>query len=203
MEWLIAVPLSYPVDETTLSVSRREKAAQYQKEDDRKRSLCAGVALDNALLHIGLRENDTAVAYTSQGKPFLPDYPEWHISLSHSGNWAVCLLSDAPSSVDIQQYRDGSFIAIAERHFSAAECAALQAFSPKEQQRLFFRLWCAKECVLKLRGTGLSGALSSVPVTVGETLAVDDGILGEYPMDGHQLTVVTTGQLPCTVEIIE
>ena len=203
MEWLIAVPLSYPVDETVLSASRLERAARYTNEDDRKRCLRAGFALDQALSHIGLREKNTAVAYTPQGKPFLPDYPQWHMSLSHSGNWSVCVLADAPCAVDVQQYRAGSFLALADRYFSVSESMLLRTFSPHEQQRLFFRLWSAKECVLKLRGTGLSGSLSSVPVTVGETLAVDDGILGEYPLDGHQLTVVTTGQLPRAVEIIE
>ena len=45
---------------------------------------------------------------------------------------------------------------LAERFFAPAEAQAMATLHGEEQQRLFYRLWTAKEAYLKGRGVGLS-----------------------------------------------
>lgn len=186
---LIAVPLSYAVNEEELSVRRREKAARFSKEEDRKRCLCAGVALDLALQTVGLREKTATIAVNENGKPYLSERPEWHFSLSHSGNWAVCALSDAPIGVDVEQYRDKEFLSLADRFFTREEYERLRQCPKSERETLFFRLWTEKESLLKAAGTGLSG-LSQCETLIG------DYAFRSYPLDGYALAVCTTGEFP-------
>lgn len=194
MAVLIAVSVAYPVDEEQLSVQRRKKAARFRQKADRKRCLCAGTALDLALQTVGLREKEVQIAYTEQGKPYLVDCPQWHFSLSHSGDWAVCLLSEAPVGVDVEQLRPLRDFSIASRCFTDEAFRQWQVLPEAERQLAFFRQWTRLESALKRQGTGLSG-LSSLN---GEP----EGPFREYPLAGYVLTACGD-RLPETLTIME
>ena len=87
------------------------------------------------------------------GKPYFPDAPQVHFSISHSGAYWLCAVSGAPVGLDIQQHRPCRAQALAQRFFSPEENAYLQ----KTDGIPFFDLWCAKESYLKYTGQGLSG----------------------------------------------
>ncbi|MBR2338766.1 MAG: 4'-phosphopantetheinyl transferase superfamily protein [Clostridia bacterium] len=194
MAVLIAVSTTYPVDAQQLSEARRAKAAQFQHPQDRALCLCAGWALDAALRTVGLRERTAVIVTGEHGKPFLSEYPRWHFNLSHSGDWAVCALSDAPIGVDIEQLRERDYLRLAQRHFSPDEVGALQTLSPTQQQERFFRLWTRKESWLKAQGIGLAG-LSSAPVAAYT--------FREYTLSGYALTVCTCGAFPDALVVME
>ena len=191
MAIMVLVSTAYPIDETALSLARREKAARFRKEEDRVRCLCAGVALDEALKTVGLREKSAHVGTGEHGKPYLIDHPEWYFSLSHSGEYAVCVLSSSPVGVDVEQIRPLSILPLADRYFTDEERAFLHRLPQSEQQTAFYRLWTAKESVLKAYGTGLTRPLNTVPIAAGETLTADLP-LREYPLDGYCLTAAGT-----------
>lgn len=44
------------------------------------------------------------VSRSKLGKPYLPQYPALHISVSHSGSWFVCAVSSQPVGVDLQEH---------------------------------------------------------------------------------------------------
>ena len=100
---------------------------------------------------IGIREQE--FARSAYGKPYLPRHPEVHLSISHSGNYVVCGVSDRPIGVDIQRIvrYDPD---VAERVCSAEELKRLKSSPDKASE--FTRLWAQKEAVLKQRGTGLA-----------------------------------------------
>ena len=191
MAIVVLVSTAYSIDETALSSARLARAAQFRNEEDRARCLCAGVALDTALRTVGLREKTVRIEKNKYGKPFLIDHPEHHFSLSHSGDYAVCALSDAPIGVDIEQCRPRSFLSLAERYFTPDECERLRALSTNDRTTAFYRLWTAKESVLKALGVGLSRPLNTVPITLGTTMSttVNDLSLQEYPLCGYCLTI--------------
>ena len=103
---LVAVHIDSAVHTEHLSAARLQKAAVFANADDRARCLCAGLALDGALRTVGLREKTAEIAYGEHGKPYLAAHPQLHFSLSHSGDWAVCALDDAPVGVDLEQLRE-------------------------------------------------------------------------------------------------
>lgn len=110
------------------------------------------------------------------------------ISLSHSGDYAVCAVSDRPVGVDIQRIVPVRF-GMLRRFFAKEEACAFQkryelqkcktgrarctdpaaagdersaVFLPGEVAHEFLRLWTVKESCMKLVGTGLALGLSNV-----------------------------------------
>ncbi len=83
-----------------------------------------------------------------------------HISISHSGPWIGCVVSDPedPIGLDLEDMsKNRSYKQI-----------ALYAFSDHENQYInktgvegFYRLWTAKEAIAKLQGKGLNTVLNT------------------------------------------
>lgn len=103
---------------------------------------------------------------TPEGKPYFADRQGLFLSLSHSGEYAVCAVSDVPIGVDIQEYRNvkrnmlkkvlcsEEQIALAERADNSEK--EKNGFLSAEEMIDFFRTWSAKEACVKCTGMGLS-----------------------------------------------
>ena len=122
---------------------------------------------------------ELAYVYGREGKPYFRDLP-FYFNLSHSGDYVLCVVSEAEIGADIQQHRrrekekdregsggsernafgDSSAVLgrLASRFFSERECAALNR-AGAEREQLFFRLWARKEAYGKLTGKGVTGVL--------------------------------------------
>lgn len=92
------------------------------------------------------------------GKPELVDFP-LHFSLSHSGEYVLCAVSESEVGADIQRMQPLDFLRLAGRFFTEAERAAIEVCGEAERQGLFFRLWARKEAYGKLTGRGIAAAL--------------------------------------------
>ena len=94
----------------------------------------------------------------AHGKPYFPDHPDCHFSLSHTRGMVVCALSNTRVGVDVERPR---IIrpALARRCFGEAELVWAQA----DKQR-FLALWTRKEAVLKCSGEGITRPLREIPV---------------------------------------
>lgn len=102
------------------------------------------------------------------GKPHLfldgEEYRGLQFNWSHSGAFALLAMArDVTPGVDIEQPREGvKILEIAQRFFAPAEAEILASCAAGEREALFFRLWCAKEAVLKGLGRGLAFGLERV-----------------------------------------
>jgi phosphopantetheine--protein transferase-like protein len=93
------------------------------------------------------------------GKPFFVNHPDLHFSLSHSGGEVAMAFSRTPIGFDMEKKgRHADFVPVARRFFSAAEAAQIAA-AGEHASSLFLNLWTAKEAILKLEGSGISGGL--------------------------------------------
>ena len=137
--------------------ARREKLAAFRHEGARRLSLAASLLLVRALSDEGLCTDE--IELTEYGKPCLPQLPDFHFSLSHSGNMVLCAVSDEEVGCDIELPR---------RFFHPAEQEWLFSQPEAEQSTAFFRLWTCKESFLKALGLGLSLPLDSFAVIPGE-----------------------------------
>lgn len=76
-----------------------------------------------------------------QGKPYFPDRPGWHFSLSHTKTHVLCALSDSPVGADVEALRD----------FPEKTIARLTDGREREDFD-FLELWVLRESLFKLRG---------------------------------------------------
>ena len=137
---------------SSLPTWRREKALQYKKLDDRKRSVLAFVLLQRALREeYGITEVPEFV-YNEFGKPSLPNLPI-HFSLSHCKDAVACAVSDHNIGIDVETivpYNPD----VARRVCTAAELEILEQSANKDVD--FIKLWTVKEAISKHEGMGVS-----------------------------------------------
>lgn len=152
---------AYQTDLTALPAWRREKAQQYKKLDDRKRSVLTFVLLQRALREeYGITEIPEFV-YNEFGKPSLPGLPV-HFSLSHCKDAVACAVSDHNIGIDVESivpYNPD----VARRVCSESELAMLNRSENKDAA--FIKLWTAKEAISKYEGMGLSMTFSDIDIS--------------------------------------
>ena len=105
------------------------------------------------------------------GKPYLTDRPEIHFSVSHSGSYWVCAVSDQPVGLDLQfRSRKGGTgngrhsDRIAERFFHPDENMYIQNAGD------FYDVWAAKESYVKYTGRGIGEGFERFAVADGEMI---------------------------------
>lgn len=140
-----------------ISEYRIKKAIKYKSENDKKLSILSSLLLDKALKAYGFNEKDMQYSFNAYGKPYFANAEELHFSISHSGDYAMVVISDNEIGCDIQQIKDVN-LSIADRFFSPAEGEYV------ESNEDFFRLWTLKESFIKAIGKGLALPLNSFSI---------------------------------------
>ena len=125
---------------------RRRRYERLRYTPARQESLGAGLLWRYAVERRGLSP-DEPVKFLQAGKPVFADREGVHFSLSHSGPYAMCAVSDQPVGVDVQKVKS-VHLSIARRfHFRERDWLAEQ---PAERQmEAFFRIWTRKEAWVK------------------------------------------------------
>ena len=168
----------------TLPHWRQEAAKNIKQNQNHKLSVAAGVLYARAINYAGISP-DTIVLENGHGKPYLRDYPDVHFSLSHSGDYAMCVISCFPIGCDIQKISDAR-THVARRFFTPAEQLYLQ--SSDNPQAEFTRIWTRKESYVKMKGLGISACpLTSFDVISDSSLP--DAIFYELDLPDHHATV--------------
>lgn len=113
------------------------------------------------------------------GKPYAP---EGYFSISHSGNYVVCAVSDRAVGVDVECVRPIPQ-RVTQRYFTEDERKLVDS-----DEVQFWRIWTGKEALCKRTGEGLAGLRHC------DTLAPPAGVaLTTVCRDGY---VVTMAELP-------
>ncbi len=141
----------------TISEYRLKKAKNYKNEDDRKLSILSSLLLDKALKKHDLSERNMKYTFNAYGKPYFANAEDLHFSISHSGEYAMVVLSDKEIGCDIQQIKDIN-LSIADRFFTAEERKYVKCTEN------FFRIWTLKESFIKAIGKGLALPLNSFSI---------------------------------------
>ncbi len=119
-------------------------------------SLCGRVLLGYILKnYYGIAS--FAYRYGENGKPYLENR-DIFFSISHSGNYVVCCISENEIGCDIEKIKDYN-PKVGKRFFTKKEAELLEN---KDTEDIFFaKLWTLKESILKKEGTGISGGLDT------------------------------------------
>lgn len=152
---------AYEAHLASLPIWRREKALQYKKFDDRKRSVLAFVLLQRALREeYGITEIPEFV-YNEFGKPSFSNLPI-HFSLSHCKDAVACAVSDYNIGIDVESVMPYN-PDMARRVCTADELKMLEQSSNKDVE--FIKLWTVKEAISKYEGMGLSLQFAEIDVS--------------------------------------
>jgi 4'-phosphopantetheinyl transferase len=114
---------------------------EYSKITNEKRK-CEFLAV--RLLLQKMMQKKQEIYYTNSGRPFLQE--KLHISISHSPELAVILLTDKPSGVDVESLQRKTDT-IATRFLSNSELQHIDTTPNPAITRILY--WCAKEALFK------------------------------------------------------
>lgn len=142
--------------------------SEYEKIKGNFLSVCNGRIyerkenlLGRLLLHRALEEQSAgeySVTYNGLEKPRLKCSEKLYFNVSHSGDYVVMCLSGCEVGCDIQEIKPLNS-RVAQRHYSENESRLIEESTNKDE--CFMRLWALKESILKFKGIGISGGLST------------------------------------------
>lgn len=121
------------------------------------------------------------------GKPFFPDMPDLHFSITHSGDYWLCAFASKPVGLDLQIHK--SFLSpgkLSQRFFHPAE----DRFLRENDYEKFFSLWTAKESWVKYTGRGFHDDPASFSVVSEDGMFpfINGGIFHQpHFRDGYSL----------------
>lgn len=146
---------------------RQEQIAGCAKKADKMRSLGAGLVLEAMLKNLDINLSKSPLEYGEHGKPFVPNRPDVHFNLSHSGDYAAGIWGKRPVGIDIEKIGKMNR-QVVRRFFHEGERRYLEGFSREEEQiQAFFRLWVLKESFMKVTGLGMRLPLNSFEISIG------------------------------------
>jgi 4'-phosphopantetheinyl transferase len=190
-----------------LSPDERDRAARFIFERDRRRYLAAHAGLHEILSrYLAIEPAQLSFDLGTNGKPnvaqaLAPGGIEFN--LSHSNEVAlVAVTLGHEVGVDIEHVREKfEFQDVADRFFTAQEVAAMRGLPSTLQRQAFFRCWTSKEAFLKAKGTGLSGALDEVKISLGsdEQVRVAANVPNWWlfeldPIEGYEAALVLASE---------
>ncbi len=153
-----------------VSEGRRRKVEACRTGEDKLRSLAGGLLLEE-LLRQNFYSPDRLIQ-DEKGKLKLEGEDSFYFNLSHSGEYAACVIGESPVGVDIQQYRPVKE-GLAKRFFQIQEANHLKQVRGSAKQELFFRYWSAKESYIKLTGEGFQRNFNSFGINLLENRVED------------------------------
>ncbi|WP_338732256.1 4'-phosphopantetheinyl transferase [Bacillus subtilis] len=183
-------PLSQEENErfmTFISPEKREKCRRFYHKEDAHRTLLGDVLVRSVISRqYQLDKSDIRFSTQEYGKPCIPDLPDAHFNISHSGRWVIGAFDSQPIGIDIEKTKPIS-LEIAKRFFSKTEYSDLLAKDKDEQTDYFYHLWSMKESFIKQEGKGLSLPLDSFSVRLHQ----DGQVSIELP-DSHSPCYIKT-----------
>ncbi len=180
------------------NAAKRRRVENFIRFEDRQRARTGEWLLRTALSTELQLEPDSLRFQTNEfGKPLLENDRGCHFNISHSGNWVVCVIDDAPVGIDVERIQEID-LAVSRTCFTKAERADLFDKSEDQQLDYFFDLWTLKESYIKAIGEGMSCDLHSFSMAVDSAGAIhfhsehDSGpwYFRQYPLgSGYRLAV--------------
>lgn len=166
---LVKDPLVFEKWFNQMNSERKEKVLRCRNEVDKQRSLLAGI-----LLQYGLKQDRFA--------------KQVFYSISHSGNYVICVLSDRRVGIDIENKFRSAF---SEAKIERLEKIAKKCLTMGEEIRFFncddeekadtlIRFWTRKESYSKALGIGLAMDFSQIDTEKMDALYWSDWLEEGY-----------------------
>jgi 4'-phosphopantetheinyl transferase len=147
-----------------VSPEKKERIERFFRYEDALRTLLGDILTRYLISQsLGLKNQQLLFSKNEYGKPFLVNAGRLHFNISHSAEWVVCALGEAPVGIDVEKLSPVDDD-LARKIFTAPEYRTLSGKSPMERLPYFYALWTLKESYIKALGKGLSIPLTSFSV---------------------------------------
>jgi len=140
-----------------MSEERMMRCLRYKFIDDRRR-MAFGDELLKKLIVKEYKANEDEIELNNlpSGNPVASvKGKEVFVSITHSGDFVACAVSDTPVGIDLEAKREIKPSVLA-RALTSKELEFI-AESNKDEHMEFLKFWTAKEAYVKLTGEGLAG----------------------------------------------
>ncbi len=170
----------------TLDGTETTRAERFVFEKHRRRFLAAHGFLREILgRELGCSPQAIEFDFGAHGKPRVRGSGP-HFSLTHTGEHALVAVSDRELGLDAEEIRPARVDApLAQRVMTDEEFQCWTKAERVEQVAAFFRLWCAKESVMKSSGRGMDLGPQGFAVLAPGSLDVG----AQVTVDGKRWTV--------------
>lgn len=183
------------VEEATLLVARYPAIERQLSESLGYSDLSSFVAgrwlLNRLLADTGAKWSLDDISYNEAGRPMLPSGIDFNIS--HSKQVAICAISSHPIGIDLEFEKEIALNDFQD-YLSKEEWDNMQHSTTPHTE--FYRLWTAKEAILKARGTGLD----TFPILNQQTTVSFQGttyyLKALQPRPGYSCHLASTVPLP-------
>ncbi len=150
-----------------LSTFRKEKADQFRMAADRKRSIAAGWLLERQFRKkYPAAPLDIEYECSSNGKPHIVGFEDFHFSISHCKTHAVCITSDFDIGIDVESIGDDKRNMdriLRSRYFREDVKQWVQAENERKEIR-FLLVWTLAEALTKAADMPLLSVLSKMDI---------------------------------------
>lgn len=154
----------------SVSQRRRDKTDGLRFRADKNLSLSAEYLLMCACRDYGIGYGAETICTGEHSKPYFT-YSGARFNLSHSGERAMCVMSDVPGmevGCDVERIH-GYQPKLAGRFFSEEEQKLLASCNTDElREEMFYRIWTLRESFMKCTGLGMQLPMKSFSVTDGD-----------------------------------
>jgi 4'-phosphopantetheinyl transferase len=136
---------------------RKEKIDKLSLKQSKYLSLAVELLIKKACEDFGIDYLNEEIEFNENGKPSFKN-SSYFFNTSHSGNYALCVISDVEVGCDIEEIKEYKQ-KIAERCLTPKENKYLDIAPNKDE--LFYRFWTLKESFMKCIGKGFAKPMQS------------------------------------------
>ena len=168
---------------------RRDKIEKLGLKESKYLSLGVELLIRKACEDFGINYLDEEIVIGKYGKPSFKN-SKYFFNTSHSGKYALCVISDVEVGCDIEEIKDYKQ-RVAERFFTEKENNYLEL--SKDKDDLFYRFWTLKESYIKCIGKGFGLSLNSFEMdNKGNDIVIkgnDNYSFIEQKFDGYRISI--------------
>jgi phosphopantetheinyl transferase len=182
---------------TTIDIAKFNGISVNRKQRRNLQSLAARELLDSALQKKFPQSLDGTWIFNKSetGKPFLSGIDAPAISISHSGAWCACAISNASFiGIDIEEIKHRDWESYCKYAFHPEEAQWILATTDRERDIRGLICWCRKEALVKSLGLSLSESLSEIGFSAEGALIECPEEFGE-PLDWKFLIEIISADL--------
>ena len=149
------------------SIEFQQRVLKYRRWQDVQLSLLGRLLLKHGFSTMNEIFYDQEIEMTKYNKPFLPG-SQVHFNISHSGNIAICTLTDRSSiGIDVELKKK---IDVQDFKSQMTSKEWMRVSGSSDSQSAFYEYWTQKEAVIKAHGHGLSLPLKSFVINDNYTI---------------------------------